>query len=95
MTWLSRWRKKEHSGRLEVVMYTRQDCHLCTDAYSLLEEMRKRFTFTLRVIDVDTQPDLVRIYGDRVPVIVVGEKARLWGKINPALLERLLRAETA
>ena len=74
-------------------MYTRTDCHLCTDAWTLLEEMRLKFEFELEAVDVDGQADLVRLYGERVPVITVNGKERLWGRINRVLLERSLRAE--
>jgi glutaredoxin len=74
-------------------MYTRSGCHLCEEAHSLLEVMRARFNFKLEIVDVDNSAELVQLYGDRVPVLMIGGKDRLWGKINPVLLDRLLRAE--
>jgi glutaredoxin len=77
---------------IHVVMYTRRGCHLCDDAWQLLEELRGRFRFQLEAIDVDGEADLVARYGERVPVVVVNGTERFWGRINRVLVERLLRA---
>jgi len=90
MGWVARGKKEECPGQTRVLMYTRRGCHLCTEAYSLLEEMRGRFGFELEAIDADGNPDLVRLYGERVPVVVVNGRERFWGRINRVLLERLL-----
>jgi len=52
--------------------------------------MRGRFGFELEAIDADGNPDLVRLYGERVPVVVVNGRERFWGRINRVLLERFL-----
>jgi glutaredoxin len=74
-----------------ITMYTRQGCHLCDEAWSLLQVVRTRHPFRLEAIDVDSHADLVAKYGDRVPVLVVDGQARLWGRINKVLLERLVQ----
>lgn len=74
-------------------MYTRAGCHLCDDAWKLLEESRQRYAFPLEAVDIDGSPDLARKFGEQVPVVEIDGKVRFWGRINPVLLERLLRAE--
>jgi len=86
------WRRRR-TGPLRVVMYTRQGCHLCEEAWRLLEELRGRYALELEAVDVDGDAELVRLHGERVPVIVVNGKERFWGGVNRVLLERLLRAE--
>lgn len=74
----------------EFVLLTRVGCHLCDDAKRLLEQLQTEFEFLLRVVDVDDQADLERKFGDKVPVILMDGRPRLWGRINPALLRRMI-----
>ncbi len=78
--------------RLErsVVMYTRQGCHLCEEAWQQLKHAQKRYGFTLGQVDIDDDPQLVRDYGDCVPVVTIDGKVRFRGVVNRVLLERLL-----
>jgi glutaredoxin len=80
-------------GHIHFVLYTRQGCHLCEDAWRLLEKEQKRHQFQLDVVDVDTERKLVEQFGDLVPVVTVNGQVRFRGGINAVLLDRLLRAE--
>src|ERR1700687_5143462 len=66
---------------LHFLMYTRQDCHLCADAWGLLTAQQKLYGFTLETIDVDSARDLVDRYGHCVPVVLVNGEARFRGKV--------------
>lgn len=74
----------------EVVMYTRQGCHLCEDAWQVLERAARRHRLSLTKIDVDTDPALAERYGLCVPVVLIDGKERFRGVVNAALLERVL-----
>ncbi len=74
---------------MKVELYTRQGCHLCDDAYDLL----KANGLEPMPIDIDTRPDLLSRYTNCVPVVVINDKVRFRGRIDPRLLTRLL--ETA
>lgn len=76
-----------------VVLYTRQGCHLCADAWQRLDSARRRYRFQLEIVDVDDSLELAERFGDRIPVVTVGGKVRFQGALNPVLLNRLLRAE--
>jgi glutaredoxin len=71
-------------------MYTRQGCHLCEEAWQQLEQAQKRYGFTLGQVDVDGDPQLMRDYGECVPVVTIDGKVRFRGRVNRVLLERLL-----
>lgn len=73
-------------------MYTRQGCHLCEQAWQQLEEARRRYEFALRSVDVDEEPELVRQYGECVPVVAINDRVRFRGIVNPVLLRRILEA---
>jgi glutaredoxin len=59
-----------------VTLYTRRGCHLCDDAKQVLTAARLRADFDLEESDIDSDPALVRLYNDEVPVIAInGVKA--------------------
>lgn len=90
LTWLkSLWPRKPAPHR-DVVMYTRRGCHLCEEAWELLERAQRRHGFALRQVDVDGDPELVRQYDTCVPVVVIDGRVRFRGTVNRVLLERLL-----
>jgi glutaredoxin len=76
----------------QVVLFTRAGCHLCDDVHALLAKMQKRHAFSIVTVDVDDDAAAAARYGDRVPVVVIDGKERFFGRVNPALLERLLNA---
>ena len=71
-------------------LFTRAGCGVCDRAARLIE--REARGATVRTIDVDTDPELVRRYGVRVPVIRVDgvEVAEL--EVAPGEVRRALRA---
>jgi glutaredoxin len=77
---------------LHIVMYTRAGCHLCDDAWHILQQFRARYGFQLEAQDVDATPELVALHGDWVPVVCVNGQVRFRGRVNPVLLQRLLDA---
>jgi thiol-disulfide isomerase/thioredoxin len=53
-----------------LVVYGREDCHLCLDMIAALREWQGRHGFHLEIIDVDSDDDLKSRYGERVPVLM-------------------------
>jgi glutaredoxin len=88
-TWLFR-PKAARAAPVQIVFYTRAGCHLCEQAHELLLGYEERNQLRIREIDIDTDPELAARHGERVPVLEIGGRPRLWGKINRILLERLL-----
>ena len=69
-----------------VTVYSRQGCHLCDDAVSLLA----RFGLSPTVVDIDADPALRERYTDCVPVVEIDGRERFRGRVNEVLLRRLL-----
>jgi glutaredoxin len=92
-SWLQRWRRPAKKGLLhgEVILYTRAGCHLCDQAWEQLQQAQSQYGFPLRQVDIDQDPELVRLHGSTVPVVVIDGQIRFRGVINPVLLNRLLR----
>ncbi len=87
--WLRSWWYEKNVSSRRVVLYTRHGCHLCDDTRSVLEQARAQHSFSLEIIDVDSDPDLVAQYGAEVPVVAIDGRVRFRGRINPVLLRRM------
>ena len=75
---------------LHVLVYTRASCHLCDEAWAVLERYRRRYGFALVAKNVDEAADLVREYGEWVPVVAINGRVRFRGHVNEVLLRRIL-----
>ena len=93
--WLFSWWRRPTLAHWEVVFYTRRGCHLCEEAWELVQSEQRRYCFALSAIDIDSDPNLVSAYGTCVPVVMVNGRVRFRGQINRALWRRLLRAESS
>ena len=92
--WLTFWKRNGCSvyTTWDVVLYTRVGCHLCEEAWALLETARQRNGFTLSKVDIDADAELAARFGLEVPVIAVNGKVRFRGVVNAVLLQRLFDA---
>ena len=61
-------------GGIALTLYGRSWCHLCDDMLAGLQCLQARESFDLAVIDVDSDPAPARQYGERVPVLIHGER---------------------
>jgi glutaredoxin len=82
-----RWRG---SARPEVVVYTRAGCGLCRRAEELVAREARRAE--VRIVDVDTDDELVVRYGVRVPVVLVDGREVAELEVEPGAVRRALRA---
>jgi glutaredoxin len=71
---------------VQVVLVTRQDCHLCDQALTLLQELN----LDPELLDVDADDELYRLYDWRVPVVLVDGAVVAEGKIRRDALQRAL-----
>jgi glutaredoxin len=55
----------------QVTLYTRAGCCLCDDAKQVIHAARAYADFDYQEIDIDGDPDLLRLYNDEVPVITI------------------------
>jgi thioredoxin reductase (NADPH) len=65
-----------------LTVLSRTYCHLCDDLVTALEDFRGRSllrvdslpAFEIDVVDIDQHPALEEMWGDKVPVLMEGEK---------------------
>jgi glutaredoxin len=73
-----------------VVVYTRQGCGLCRRAEELVAREARRAE--VRHVDVDTDEELIRRYGVRVPVVTVDEVEVAELEVAAGTIRRAVRA---
>ncbi|HLZ28877.1 MAG TPA: glutaredoxin family protein [Chloroflexota bacterium] len=76
--------------RLHATLYMKAECHLCEATRADLERLQKRHPHTLELVDITTDQELLRRYGERIPVLQVGADEYA-APLGPAVLERALR----
>ena len=79
----------------DVVLYTREGCHLCDEALARLRKHRRRYRLRIEVVDIAGDLQLERDYGEIIPVVTVDGKVRFKGRVDEVLLRRLLRAPSS
>jgi glutaredoxin len=76
----------------EVILYSRQGCHLCDVVKQSLQRLQSRAPFTWREVDVDQDEELRRQYTDEVPVVLIdGRKAFKYHLDEQEFLRKLER----
>lgn len=73
-----------------LTVYGRADCHLCDEMIEALRALQGLFLFEIAVIDVDTDPELERRHGEKVPVLTHGGHELCHYRIEPAVVTAYL-----
>jgi Glutaredoxin-like domain (DUF836) len=81
----------ESMSLLRVTIVSRDDCHLCRVVHRVAEQLRQEVAFDLAVIEVDSDPRLVRQYGDRVPVVLLDGREAISGKVTGGELRTAIK----
>ena len=71
---------------MRLVLVTRQGCHLCDEALSLLRSLGH----DPELVDVDANDRLHDLYDWRVPVLLLHDRVVAEGRITRAQLEKTL-----
>jgi glutaredoxin len=57
--------------KAKVVIFSRQNCHLCHEAEKIVREVLSEISFDLEVINIDGNAELESLYGEEVPVTMI------------------------
>jgi thioredoxin reductase (NADPH) len=60
--------------RPRLTLLSREYCHLCEEMLAALRQLQGRYDFEVVVVDVDRDPALEEKWGDKVPVLLDGER---------------------
>lgn len=59
-----------------MIVYSRKQCHLCEVVKEKLARLESSASFQWREVDIDGDPELLRLYNEEVPVVFInGRKA--------------------
>jgi thioredoxin reductase (NADPH) len=58
----------------KLTVLSREYCHLCEDMIAALKRFQGRYRFEIEVVDVDRHPRLEEKWGDKVPVLLDGDR---------------------
>ncbi|HTA13618.1 MAG TPA: glutaredoxin family protein [Solirubrobacteraceae bacterium] len=73
-----------------VTLYTKPDCHLCTEAHTALLKVQCDIQFELSELDITRDEALHRAYFERIPVVALaGEELFEYFVDEEALRDRL------
>lgn len=70
---------------------TRKQCRLCDDAVAVLLSFQDALP-TIEIVEIDSDNQLVRQFGESVPVVEIDGRIRFRGNVQPLLLKRLIDA---
>jgi hypothetical protein len=74
-----------------VLVISRDGCHLCEDALEVVAAVCAETGEQYAVRDVDSDPELLRLYTDQVPVTFVDGAQHDFWRVDPARLTAALR----
>lgn len=75
-----------HAHDARVVVYSREGCHLCETAEAEVERVCAEQGSDWARVDVDTDPELVRLFHAMVPVVFVDGRQHDFFRVTPARL---------
>jgi hypothetical protein len=75
----------------DAVLYARDGCTPCFALRRLAGRSARRHGVRLRVVEVDSDPELVRRFGDQVPVLLLPGGGRLQGRAAARDVEEAFR----
>jgi len=77
----------------EVRLYSRRNCHLCHVVKETLRRLQSAADFSWQEVDIDSDPELQRLYDQEVPVVFIdGRKAFKYRMDASEFLRKLERS---
>jgi glutaredoxin len=73
-----------------VLLYSKPGCHLCDDARAVIARVCADLGTTYEEVDITTSADLVRQYGEQIPVTFVDGRQHDFWRVEEARLRTAL-----
>ena len=77
-----------------LVLYTRAQCHLCTDMLAAAQPIAAAHGVEIEPVDIDRDPDLRQRYHVRIPVLELDGREVARYHLDPHALERALATDS-
>jgi hypothetical protein len=73
-----------------VLLYSKPGCHLCDDARAVIASVCAEAGESYDEVDITTSEDLLRAYGEQIPVTFVDGRQHDFWRVAPARLRAAL-----
>jgi hypothetical protein len=80
-----------NTPKVQVTLYTRPGCHLCDDARREMLAANYQDLYSLREINIDSDPALTRRYGWEIPVVAINGVDTFKYRLTSAEFKREIR----
>ncbi|MGE3706478.1 MAG: glutaredoxin family protein [Vicinamibacterales bacterium] len=80
----------EVNVRASLLLYSRPGCHLCDEMKAVVDRIGRSIPLDLQVVDISGDPELERLYGLEIPVLLVNGRKVAKYRIEPDALRRAL-----
>jgi glutaredoxin len=65
-----------------VTIFSRTGCHLCESAIEQIESVKTDLDFKLEIKLIDNDPQLEKMYGEQVPVILIDQQPHDYWRVD-------------
>ncbi|MDM8567138.1 glutaredoxin family protein [Candidatus Halobeggiatoa sp. HSG11] len=69
-----------------LTLYIKVGCHLCEKMKQQLDILQQQYEFSLNLVDIEADSYLKLRYGERIPVLAIGEREICHYHLNNDLL---------
>jgi len=76
---------------IQIDIYSRPGCHLCDEAKDVIDRVRKRHEFAVRVINIEENPALESAYGTEIPVVFINGSKAFKYRVDEGELEKKVK----
>ncbi len=76
---------------LNVQMYTKEGCHLCDVARSIILRVLEEIPFEFQEIDIESSNDLYERFKEEIPVVFVNGERVFTYRVHEEKLRRILK----
>ena len=73
-----------------VTLYSRPGCHLCESARAVIEQVCAELGESYTEVSILDDPELIRRYGEEIPVTLVDGRQHDFWRVDPARLRAAL-----
>jgi glutaredoxin len=75
---------------ITIEVMTKKDCCLCDDAKEIIEQVIADFPAQLKMTDIESDPELLERYKEKIPVVLINDKESFVYKVHPITLRKKL-----
>jgi len=77
--------------QIQIEILTKNDCCLCEDAKKIIEKVLPDFSASLKITNIELDPDLFEIYKERIPVVRLNDEDSFVYKVHEITLRKKTR----